>query len=251
MILKELSISENKIEFIKEHKSEILKEKRKLAVKHSDGIPTNTYESETTTKAESDGGILKVEVVANLTNFMDSHYDVLMPGAYNKTINDNKTFPYLKNHQHNTDGIVGNTTKVYTKDMLFNGKKAEALIFVADIMPNYDRKTYELYKSGGINQHSIGLKYVKIDLALNDPEEENEYKLWQETIEKVINKEGAEEVGFYFVVREIKLFENSAVLFGSNSMTPTLNVEAQKSQPQVSTPNTKASNYFLIQSKLK
>ncbi len=77
-------------------------------------------------------------------------------------------------------------------------------------------------KLSKINQHSIGLKYIKIALAINDEDYKEEFEVWNKYFENVINKDKAEVNGFFWAVQEIKLIENSAVLFGSNEVTPTL-----------------------------
>lgn len=252
MILKELSESKDKKIFCIKNKREILKAKKDIPLVKGAPVPSYINSKSTATKADS-GSRLVVEVIANLTNFMDSHNDVLLPGAYTKSINDNGTFPFLKDHNHSSEGIVALTEAVFTKQISAKElgypssmvKNVEALVFRAEPKANWDRKVYELYKDGGINQHSIGLKYVIIELAVNDPEDTEGFALWNKYIDQVINKEEVEEEGFFFPVREIKIFENSAVLFGANKLTPTLSVESQKSQPLKSTTGNK-SFYHLI-----
>ncbi len=84
------------------------------------------------------------------------------------------------------------------------------------------------YKEGRINQHSIGLQYLDLELAINDEESEKEFDFWNKYFDQIINKEKAEELGFFWVVKEIRLLENSAVLFGSNEITPTLDNNVEK-----------------------
>jgi hypothetical protein len=92
---------------------------------------------------------------------------------------------------------------------------------------------------GKVNQHSIGLQYVKLSLAINDEDYKEEFEVWNKYNEQIINKDKAEANGFFWAVQEIKLIENSAVLFGSNEITPTLDnnlknepsVDTQKEQP--------------------
>ena len=69
-----------------------------------------------------------------------------------------------------------------------------------------------------VDQHSVGMQYVKIDLAVNDEDYEEEYKLWQDNIDQIGNKEQAEQKGYFWLVREAKLIEISAVLLGSNEL---------------------------------
>ena len=65
------------------------------------------------------------------------------------------------------------------------------------------------------------MQYVNIDLSVNDYDSEEEYKVWSEVYPKLANKEVADEMGYFWAVRELKLVnEGSMVLFGSNSATP-------------------------------
>lgn len=110
-------------------------------------------------------------------------------------------------------------------------KSAQALIMASEVRRSLNPKIFELYKSGLVTQHSIGLQYVKIDLAVNSDDEDMkaERKLWNKYIDSVINRKAVEERGYFWYVSEIKVFENSAVLFGSNDLTPTL--EVGKNEP--------------------
>jgi len=110
---------------------------------------------------------------------------------------------------------------------MFEGITAEALMFKFEPMRNWNEKVYELYKDDSINQHSIGLQYVNIELAINDPDMKEEYAVWEKFYNQIINKEEAEKEGFFWAVRESKIYENSAVLWGANKMTPVLKKEMQ------------------------
>lgn len=239
MILKELSKAEDKLSFVKENKAEILAEKKAMAIKYSDpiGYPVD-YLSAITKGAtiKSIDGILNVEVIGNVTNFMDSQYDVLLPKSYNKTLSDNRPerFKFLKDHDHSTDGVIGTVTgasvrKMNAQDFGYaDDIKMEALVFEAQIKEYYDKKLYEMYAADGVDQHSIGLKYVQIALAVNDEDMKEDYSLWKKHIKNIINRDEAEKAGFFFAITEIKLFENSAVLWGANPLTPTLTTAADK-----------------------
>ena len=85
--------------------------------------------------------------------------------------------------------------------------------------------------------------YVKVELAVNDAEEIEEYKVWNQYINDIGNKELAEENGYFWAVKEAKLIEISAVLEGSNSLTPTIEAkdieplleDTQKTEPSLDT----------------
>jgi hypothetical protein len=104
-----------------------------------------------------------------------------------------------------------------------NGKTT-ALVFETLVREDYNEDTYKFYKNGKINQHSIGLMYISLGLCINNKDYLPEYELWGKYYDKVINKDVVDEAGYFWIVPEIKVLENSCVLFGSNELTPTLEV---------------------------
>jgi hypothetical protein len=85
--------------------------------------------------------------------------------------------------------------------------------------------------------------YIKLDLAVNDKDWPNEYKIWQKYIDQVANRADAEERGYFFPVHEAKVIEGSAVPLGSNWATPTYEIDAEppagtpKQEPPTGTPD--------------
>jgi hypothetical protein len=80
------------------------------------------------------------------------------------------------------------------------------------------------------------MRYIKLDLAVNDEDYKEEYAEWNKYINEIGNKEEAEELGYFWAVKEAVLIEISAVLMGSNELTPTIeNIEplknTQKQEP--------------------
>jgi len=125
---------------------------------------------------------------------VDSDGDVIMPGAFTKSIKENG--PQGKNRiwhlfNHSTDKPVSKP-KELSEDTF--GLKAVVK------MPNttLGRDTYELYKDGHITEHSIGFKTVKSQAKTG-----------------------------YNEINEIQLFEGSSVLWGANSNTPTVMVKSE------------------------
>ena len=73
-----------------------------------------------------------------------------------------------------------------------------------------------------VKQHSIGLRYVKILLCINDEKDAEHYKNWVTYSGFVINQEKIIKNGFFWAVTEIQLYEVSAVLWGANEVSPTI-----------------------------
>ncbi len=168
-------------------------------------------------------------VISN-TNFLDSHGDVHLNGSMSKTAMEqtNKVF-YLADHKMEVDSIIATpkNVDVMLKTIDWNSLgydydgKTEALIYKIDETKIMHEKALKLIRDKEPMQNSIRMQYVNIDLAVNDYDSEEEYKVWSEVYPKLANKEVADEMGYFWAVRELKLVnEGSMVLFGSNSATP-------------------------------
>ncbi|WP_424963499.1 hypothetical protein [Ekhidna sp.] len=175
--------------------------------------------------------MITVKVVANSTNIMDSHLDVHIPGNYNESIYRKEGWNHLKDHKQFSDGHVGIVKNVTAEQVSFEklGISAtgstECLIYRSEVLEELDEKIHNSYKLGLIKQHSIGMRYREIELAINDKESPKEKAVWDQYINQIANPEKAEEATLFYVVKNIELIECSAVLRGSNSSTPTLVID--------------------------
>lgn len=176
---------------------------------------------------------LRVKVVSNTCNWCDSQMDVLLRDSAKRTIKERKgMLVHLHDHIHSIEAKVGEVADVYLQDMnladlgINQVGFTQVIIFETDLYKSYNEKIFNQYRLKKINQHSIGLLYVKIELAINDPDYEKEMDFWNKYYPLVINKDVVDEKGYFWVVSEIKLMENSCVLFGSNEITPTLDISS-------------------------
>lgn len=184
-------------------------------------------------------GTLKRTIVANTYNWLDSHDDVHIPGIFTESIAQRGAkAPHLHDHKFELEARVGKPIQFFEKEMswreLGQGKtgKTTALLMESEIRRSYNEKVYDDYKNDEIDQHSVAMRYIKIALAVNDEENyPKEYEEWQKHIKNIGNRQEAERKGYFFAVYEAALIEVSAVLLGSNELTPTL---GNKSQPPVS-----------------
>lgn len=172
---------------------------------------------------------IRVKVVANSANWVDSHMDMIVDGAPARSIRERKNLiPHLHDHLHLMTAEVGDVQDIYLADIsltelgLDMKGATECVIMVSDVKKSMNEKVFNRYKDGKVKQHSIGLQYVRLELAIDDSESEKEYSFFKDYYDKAINKDKIDEYGFFWVVQEYKLIENSAVLFGSNELTPTL-----------------------------
>ena len=206
----------------------LLKKKSEVKTKRNDFMLS--VDANNTLKALS--GMEKgfIYPIISNTNFMDSHNDVHLNGSMSKTASEQygKVY-YVADHKLEVDSVIATPKNV---DMMlkivdwkelaydFEGK-TEALIFRIAEDKIVHEKALKMIKDKDPVQNSIRMQYVNIDLAINDPEEEDEYKTWLEVYPKLANKERADEMGYFWAVRELKIInEGSMVLFGSNSATP-------------------------------
>lgn len=235
MILKDLlELDESKqLGFIQDNKEAILKAK-KGQLKEADSIVCLPKIIKSEAIKELASG--QYEIVGNSVGFMDSHNDVSIRGSFDKTVRERGSLiPILVNHNHSPKSIFAKNLGVSVKDIVIKDLGFDAIgttqALTAIIEPKYDREMAMLYADGEIKQHSIGLKYVNLQFAVNDKDDAEGFANWNKYISQVINRQVAEDKGYFFPVLEQQIFEISAVVFGSNIYTPTISLatEPQKS----------------------
>jgi hypothetical protein len=233
-------------DFLKENKKTLLQEKKAriksgFAPTLSTTIITPAGKEGGATKAAGednvaaiptveDTGVIRVKFVANTANWMDSQGDVLLPGCWSKSITDGKGKLHLKDHCYTLASEIGDVETIYESAISLRelGLKgtgtAPCLVYESLVRKEYDARAYNRYRAGKQNQHSIGMMYVKMEMAINSEEEyfSEEYAAWNRYISQIINADEVTQQGYFFAVSEIRLLEASAVLMGSNELTPTL-----------------------------
>jgi hypothetical protein len=207
-----------------------------------------------TTKANKAAGpvnkdSLKVVCIINTTNFLDSHNDLHLPGLWTKSLKDNKMIMHLQEHEMEFDKIIadGEQLKAYTKTFTWSELgypyqgSTEALVFESEILKSRNEYMLNQYANGWVRNHSVGMYYVKMDIAIDDEECPNEYEAWNKYYPQIANKEVADERGYFWYVLEAKCAEGSAVPIGSNTATPTLetgkNIKELKPSNDTSNPS--------------
>jgi hypothetical protein len=237
-------------EFLVQNKSVIIAQKKALPKKADpfeyspsyfnikNGFATKTSFGEIPEDATS----VRVKIAANAAMWMDSQKDILLRDSWAKSIRDGKGNLHLKDHTYELDAEIGDVVNIYSQDIsltelgLSKAGTTQVLVYESDVKKSYDERIFNKYKTGKIKQHSIGLQYVKIELAINDDDYKEELAVWNKYINQIINKQDAEQDGYFWAVSEIKLIEVSAVLLGANELTPTLSVSKDTViQPLIST----------------
>ena len=242
MKIPSLQTKEDKIAYLVANKNFIL-DAKKSQIKYADAIDAPLSflldGKDTTDKAEilTDVTNIKVKAVINTTNLVDSHMDLHLKGIWNKSLKENKSPYLLKMHRMDFDSVISERVKASVaeydfKDLGFDYEgKTQALIFDAEIDKSDSAGMFEWYAKNRVKQHSVGMRYVKIQLAVSDPRYKEENEVWEKYYPEIANKDAVDSEGYFYAVTEAKFIEGSAVLRGSNFVTPTLEVEPLKSTP--------------------
>jgi hypothetical protein len=232
-------------EHLRANKS-ILKAEKMASMKMADAIsfieiaPSANSDARKAVNDIGGEGDITVSCVINTTNILDSHNDVHMPGLWKKSISEMKNMWLIKEHNFNFDNVISDNVQVSTRNMPWSAVganyegKTQALVFTAVISPNDKTGMYRRYKEGRVPNHSVGMRYIKVELCINsdDPRDAIEKTAWDKYIGEVVNPQGVE---YFWAVTEAKLIEGSAVLMGSNPITPVIGIKNSE-EPAKATP---------------
>lgn len=222
-------------QYLKANKAEIINLK-KSATKYTDpssyvGLDEISIKGENATGATGDtDSEIKRSIIGNTYYWLDSHDDVHVPKCFLASINSRgvSKISHLHDHIHQLTAKVGNFSSVYEKEFPWRELGVDldgsttSLVGDSTIKSILNPTIFNYYKAGEINQHSVGMRYIQLSLAINDPDEKDEYAEWLKVFPLLGNKERAEKQGYFWVVKEAALIEISCVLNGSNEVTPTL-----------------------------
>jgi len=213
-----------------------------------------------------DNGTLKVKCVINATNILDSHRDLHLPGIWKKSLSEKKLIYLCQEHDLTFKGIISDEVKAYTETMSFKDLgfpyegNTECLIFDAIIHKDRNEFMYYQYLKGYVRNHSVRMEYVKeyFCMETDSPEAVQYQENWNKYAPQVANKECLETISWFYAVTEAKVRdEGSAVVKGSCSVTPTLEVTTEnkgqadddsldnKREPEDSTQKTEVKRRFI------
>lgn len=219
----------NKDLLIAQKKSE-MKKADSVIIRINDQLPT-------VAKAINLGDADKIEVVSiiNTTKLFDSHGDVHIDGLWNKSLSipNRKSF-LVKEHKFNFDGIITDEVKAYTQDFTWKELgfpwegKTQALTYKSIIYKGDSTGMFGRYVAGKVDQHSVGMQYVKMVLAIDNKNYKEEKENYDKYYGMIANKEEVDEAGYFWGILEAKDIEGSAVVKGSNFVTPTTSVKPKQ-----------------------
>lgn len=191
---------------------------------------------------------VKVRSIINTTKLLDSHGDVHIDQLWNKSIKEARHNYLVQEHNFSYSGIISSDVKAFTKQMTwaelgYGGFEGNTQALIYDSVIDLSKVTYgqgagptkmgELYKDGLVNNHSVGMRYVSLDMAINDSRYEKEFAIWEKYYPIIANKSDADAQGYFWAVTAGKNNEGSAVVKGSNFVTPTYSVQEMKQQAKV------------------
>jgi hypothetical protein len=249
--MKEFETKEALFVHLKANKAMLIAEK-KSAIKQADAVSfvdksLEFHHGDTIDKAEvvlatSPTAPIKVTAVINTTNILDSHGDVHIPGLWKKSLGETMRHYLIKEHRFNFDNVISDKVTATARAMKWAALgfpwegSTQALVFESEIAPSDPTGMYERYRAGKVHEHSVGMRYMKLDLAINTEAQgyDEEKAVWDKYIDQIANKEAAMDKGYFWVVTEAQVIEGSAVLRGSNYATPTISVKNE--EPDQSTP---------------
>lgn len=141
----------------------------------------------------------RVKIVLNKTGIKDLDNDIVDKSAFNKTIAERgpaakNLIWHLTDHNPSLKSAVGKFSEL--------GMQDGDLVGITNIpTTSWGNDVLTFYKSGQINQHSIGFKTIKREVVSEDDPDKR-----------------------FDILKEVMLYEGSAVLWGANEFTPTLSV---------------------------
>ena len=228
------------VKFLIENKKFVISQKKSI-MKHGDGVGYFGKVHDEKDKAiKIDGSSdlsnvnsIKIKAVSNTCNYYDSHGDVSLNGSWNRTANNTKDGLHLQEHKMQFDKIISDEVsfkvEVFTwKELGFDYEgSTECLVMYSTAHKSDNPYMFDKYVKGKVKQHSVGLRYISIDLAVNNSAEwaKDEKDIWDKWYPSIANKDDVDAAGYFWAVSEQKAIENSAVPKGSNPATPTISVE--------------------------
>lgn len=232
-------MKEDSLEYILANKSKVIADKLEQ-IKFTDANSTvlkrgfninSVAKADSTNNNKSSSPI--ATIVGNTYLWMDSHRDVHLEGCFGDDLKEDRDRFHLADHEFKISAQLGYPQAIYEKKIKWRDLnidkdgETEALFMDSKLTDKYNPSYYSDYINGEIKQHSVGMFYIDLDIAANNEDYPEEKELWDEIYPKLGNPETADKYNYFWVVRKCGLREISAVLAGSNSLTPTYSVEGK------------------------
>lgn len=211
--------------------------------------------SKATNNSQDTSDTIYRTLVGNTYNWMDSHDDVHLNNVFAQSLKDRVgKIPHRHDHVPQLTAKVGKFSNVYEQvvnwtDLGVN-KMGQTMALLGDsaIKKAYNSLIFDSYKDNEIDQHSVGMRYSKLALAVNDASNPEEFEVWRKYIGLLGNPELALEKGYFWAIKEAILIEISCVTEGSNPITGMYNPSTDSvniDPPLEQSPNKSFYSHFL------
>ena len=268
---KSFSTKEELFAEIKKNKDLIIDSKKSEIYKSCDKGQSIVSKSLDLLKFSEENKAIKIDenyyyFAVNSTRILDSHDDLHVDGIWKKSVQEIQGKNYLvEDHELEISKIITRKEhiEIFTAKVPFSliGKpydgNTEILVYKVAKDQVKNEKVKEWLESGDSIECSVRMQYVTILLALdsNNPEDATEKKNYDDYFGLIANKNDFEYIPYFFVIKEAKnVKESSLVPFGSNSSTgivqsknTTLEIEAEKTEPSIDTPETEIKEEPIIE----
>lgn len=205
------------------------------------GISTGAYSTKAMTVNPDMLNEIQVKAVINATNLLDTHKDVHQPGIWKKGLSENPPKWHLQEHQNTFKNRISKDFKAFTETVSFKSLgfgrykgDTEILVFDSKIKKAVNEYMFKLYATGEVDNHSVGMAYMKIFFCVNSDSREwkEEKDNWDKWLSSIANPKDMGTQEYFWAITEAKAIEGSAVLGGSCWTTPTMSVESVKDNQQ-------------------
>jgi hypothetical protein len=187
--------------------------------------------------------------VINTTNWLDSHGDVHLNGIWDTSVQQQQgKIYYAINHELKIGSIISypGEVEMMVKTMPWSdlgytkapGLSTQALIFAAQITDKSCKPAKQAIKAKVPLENSVRMQYMDMQLCVDSNSKglEQERMNFYKHLPNIANKEDATASGYFWAVSQAKIVkEGSAVLAGSNCMTPILYSDPSNKQSKKET----------------
>jgi len=170
-----------------------------------------------------------VKGILNTSYWIDSDLDMIIPGAVSKSLNENGVGSNGNAKiKHQIDHSTKAADTIGRFDVLEETEvEGKQVLYFESFLPASSNDHLIKYQEGLYDQHSIGFRYIKLEVAEKDSSSQDYLKNWEIYYPLALNPEVADKYGYFYVVKEYQLFEGSVVTFGANSLTAYLGVKSK------------------------
>ena len=173
---------------------------------------------------------LTVEGVAIIANYIDSHGSIFTEDCLRASLDE--TIIHSADHIRDYDHLISTSVEKEIRSIPFRDLGVDiegdaiAFCFKSVFEKEDNERMYKQYKRGRVKYHSIEFDWSRRGAEIycaNHTIHGQEYKdNWDKYYPTVMNKDVADSRGWFYVYEKAPIVAVSAVVLGSNKVTPTL-----------------------------